>query len=78
MKKSSTSSSEKQIQNAKKLLESRGYFVRNLWHTDDVTSNHPDCPEEDAHDILYSALTNDATYEQIWLAIKYEANKRGY
>jgi Ran GTPase-activating protein (RanGAP) involved in mRNA processing and transport len=60
------------IDDAKKLLKEHGYFVDNLWQTEDVTMNH-ECTEEEAQTILYSALTNDATYQQIWEAISYEA-----
>jgi hypothetical protein len=35
------------IDDAKKLLRSEGYFVDNLWQTDDVTMNY-DCTEEEA------------------------------
>ena len=64
------------VNEAKAFLESNGYFVRNLWHTDDVTGNYPECSEDDAHDILYEALTNEATYDQICLAIDISADKR--
>ena len=61
-----------EIAKAKQLLKDNGYFVDNLWQTEDVTMNH-ECTEEEAQTILYSALTNDATYQQIWEAISYEA-----
>jgi hypothetical protein len=34
--------------------------------------NH-DCTEEEAQKVLEGALTNEATYQQIWDAISYEA-----
>lgn len=61
-----------EIAKAKELLKSEGYFVDNLWYTEDVTMNH-ECTEEEAQTILYRALTNEATYQQIWEAISYEA-----
>lgn len=61
-----------EIAKAKELLKSEGYFVDNLWQTEDVTMNH-ECTEEEAQTILYRALTNEATYQQIWEAISYEA-----
>ena len=61
-----------EIENAKKLLRSEGYFVDNLWQTCDVTLNY-DCTEEEAQGVLNSAFTNDATYQQIWEAISYKA-----
>lgn len=60
------------IENAFQVLRQNGYFVDNLWQTYDVTFNY-DCTEEEAHRILYGALTNDATMEQIWFAISEEA-----
>jgi hypothetical protein len=57
---------------AKGFLESQGYFVGNLWHVDDVMNDYK-CSSEDAQDILYSALTNNATMERIWFAIQYHA-----
>lgn len=60
------------IDDAKKLLKEHGYFVENLWQTEDVTINW-DCTEEEAQEVLEGALTNEATYQQIWEAISYEA-----
>jgi len=56
------------IEEAKKILEEQGYFIRNLWHVDDVKGMFR-CTDEEAQDVLDDALTNDATMEQIWLAI---------
>lgn len=53
---------------AKAVLRKNGYFVENLWCVDDVTQNY-DCTEEQAQRVLEISLTNDATMEQIWLAI---------
>ena len=61
-----------EIAQAKELLRSEGYFVDNLWQTCDVTLNY-NCTEEEAQGVLNSALTNDATYQQIWEAISYKA-----
>jgi hypothetical protein len=60
------------IDDAKKLLKSEGYYVDNLWQTYDVTANY-ECTEEEAQKVLDSALTNEATYQQIWEAISYKA-----
>ena len=68
----------KAIEEAKVLLESYGYFVKNLWHVEDVTTKFPDCPEDVAQDILNDALTNEAIFDQIWFDIEYEASSRGY
>ena len=69
----------KQINEAKALLEQNGYHVSNLWHTDDVHSLF-DCSEDEAQEVLHSALTNDNTMEQIRFAIRQsaEANNLKY
>ena len=51
-------------------LKERGYFVDNLWTTEDVQSRF-NCTSEEAQEVLEQALTNDATMEQIWLAIEF-------
>lgn len=61
-----------EIENAKQVLKSAGYYVDNLWQTYDVTANY-ECTEEESQKVLNGALTNDATYQQIWEAISYEA-----
>lgn len=66
---------QNEIEKAKKLLRDNGYFVDNLWRTEDVTGNF-ECSEEEAQDVLLSALTNEATMEQIWLAIHSEGEYR--
>jgi hypothetical protein len=58
----------KDVLEARALLRSKGYFVDNLWTTDDVTENY-NCTQEQAHQVLEMALTNEATMQQIWLAI---------
>jgi hypothetical protein len=49
---------------AKEILKSKGYFVDNLWHIDDVTSSW-ECSDTDAYKILEMSLTNGWTMEQI-------------
>jgi hypothetical protein len=65
-------SREVDIENAIQVLRKNGYFVDNLWQTCDVTFNYK-CTEEEAHEVLYKALTNETTMEQIWFAISEEA-----
>ena len=55
---------------ARALLRSKGYFVENLWSVDDVMQNY-DCNKDVAYDVLERAMTNEATTEQIFLAIDY-------
>lgn len=57
-----------EIENAKKLLRSEGYYVDNLWQTCDVTMNY-DCTEEQAQEVLDGALKDDYVSQQIFEAI---------
>jgi hypothetical protein len=57
-----------EIEKAKQVLRDAGYFVDNLWHRYDVQQNY-DCTDEEAMEILESALTNEYTQEQIFDAI---------
>lgn len=68
-------SREVDIENSLQVLKRNGYFVDNLWQTCDIRE-HYKCSEEEAYDILYSALTNDFTMEQIWSAIHQEVLNR--
>jgi len=52
----------------KEVLEERGFYTDNLWHTDDVKGKF-ECDDEQAHEVLKNAFRNDATYEQIWMSI---------
>jgi hypothetical protein len=60
------------IEDAKKILESNGYFVANLWHISDAMEYYQ-CDEDTAQDILYKALTNEYVMQSIWDAIDYVA-----
>ena len=63
------------IDNAKKVLRENGYFVDNLWHVSDVKENY-ECTDELAQEVLSASLQNEATMEQIWFAIHFEAGFR--
>lgn len=65
------------VEQAKEVLKANGYFVDNLWCVDDVKDNYK-CSDEDAQEVLNKALTNDATMEQIWFAIKMVAEDKGF
>jgi hypothetical protein len=56
------------VEQAKQVLKEAGYFVDNLWHVSDV-KDRLDCNNDIAQEILEEALTNEATMEQIWMAI---------
>lgn len=65
---------ENKIAEAKNTLRSAGYFVDNLWQTEDVKMNW-NCTEEQAQKVLSKVLQYDAIYELVWDGIKYEAEK---
>ena len=58
----------REIEEAKVLLRKAGYFTDNLWCIEDVQGRFK-CDDETAQDILNTALTNEATIEQIHYAI---------
>ena len=66
-----------QIDNAKKYLESQGFFTANLWHTDDVCQNY-DVNQDQALDIIEDAMTSDWMISQIFEAIDIIAEENGY
>lgn len=66
-----------EIEQAKAILKKHGYQVDNLWHIDDAKSKF-NLSDDDAYDLVYRALTNDATMEQIWLAIDIIGDIEGY
>jgi len=59
----------KDVNQARELLEKNGYFVKNLWHVDDVMSSY-NCSEEVAQEVLYSALTNNYMMSVVWETIQ--------
>lgn len=65
------------IAQAKFTLRQAGYFVDNLWHVDDVKLRYNCKDDEQAQEILSSALENDATMDQIWFAIDMAAQDDG-
>ena len=52
------------IEQAKQVLKENGYYVDNLWHTDDV-HQFGDISEDGAYDVLDSVLQNAYTIEKI-------------
>jgi hypothetical protein len=76
---------DEQIKNLKALVEFESndlpkiredYQTENLWCVEDVKSKFK-CDNDDALEVLESALTNDATMEQIWCAIEFHAEEMG-
>ena len=66
----------KKIEEAKKLLSDNGYYTDNLWQIADVQEKFK-CTDEEAQGVLISALSNDATMEQIWFAIDFHGEDDG-
>ena len=65
----------KEVEEAKALLKENGYYTDNLWHIDDVKANYECEDDSEAQEVLDSALTNEATMDQIlsiadWLTSK--------
>lgn len=63
-----TESEESEVDFAREVLKSKGFQVDNLWSILDVQDNY-ECDDSTAQEILYGALTNEATMHQIWFAI---------
>ena len=61
---------------SKQQLSRQGYVLSNLWHIDDVKSIFK-CDDDEAQDVLDSALSNEATMNQIWFAIRFHAEDYG-
>lgn len=61
---------ETEVEKAKAVLKQHGYFVDNLWSTQDVTDRY-ECTEEQAQEVLNKALTNEYITEQVFLTIDY-------
>ena len=76
MKNLTTEEQEIRIDNAKAVLKAAGYFVDNLWHVEDVQAKF-DCSPIEGMAVLSRALTNEATMEQIWLAIYVDGDYNG-
>ena len=56
---------------AKQVLRDNGYFVDNLWHIHDVYNvADGNIQKDQAMQVLRTALTNEATIEQIWMSIQ--------
>lgn len=77
--------SEEQINNLKLLIEHgdndlpkirNDYQTENLWSVEDVKAIF-NCTDEEALEVLEEALTNDATMQQIWYAIKFHGEHNG-
>jgi len=63
-----------EVEESKQVLRRRGYFVEGLWRVINITSNYH-CTEEEAHQIIADAFSNEETIKQIWKAIREAADK---
>ena len=63
-------SREEEIKVAQATLKKHGYCVEALWHIGDVKSKRPDITDEQAMEILDSALGGDRIMNEIWEEIK--------
>lgn len=52
------------------------YQMGNLWQVKDVQSKYA-CEKDDALSLLQSALSNEATMNQVWAAIEHHAEDQG-
>jgi hypothetical protein len=57
-------------------LRDNYYQTENLWCIEDVKNRYK-CTDEEAMEVLESALQNDATMEQIWFAINFHTEEMG-
>ncbi len=60
----------------KELLTNRGFYTGNLWQVEDVKGIFK-CDDDEAQDVLDSALTNEETMNQIWFAVRFHADEYG-
>ena len=70
-------SNQKEVEKAKAILKENGYQVDNLWSVDDAKAKF-NITDDEAHHLIYKALTNEATMEQVWLAIDIIGEIEGY
>ena len=66
------------IQEARLVLKKAGYFTDNLWNIEDVRNlmDDKDITDDEALDILESALCNELVVENIWFAIDVFAEQK--
>tara|TARA_A100000172_G_C3016604_1_gene101684 strand:+ start:32 stop:310 length:279 start_codon:yes stop_codon:yes gene_type:complete len=57
------------IAKAIETLNNAGFYTGSLYHVDDV-KRYFKCTNDEALDVLDSAIDNDGTAETIWIAIK--------
>lgn len=69
----------RKVEDAKKVLKEAGYAVESVWSVNDVKPLfEEEISDEGAQYIVNKALENEATMEQIWLAIKMTGEANGF
>jgi len=64
------------IEACKDSLKRKGFFIENLWHTDDVIQNYK-CDESEAQNVLYSVFDSEWLIEQIFEMIDEQCKAKG-
>lgn len=67
---------QEQVEHAKEVLRTNGYYVDNLWTTNDVTDRF-ECDETEAYGVLDRALQGEWLMEQIHGIIQDIAEEEG-
>ena len=62
-----------EIEQAKAILKQHGYYVGNLWSTQDVTDYY-NCTDEQAQEVLNTVLSSEGIMEQINIDISFECS----
>ena len=76
LKPNTMKTTDKEISDAKELLEKNGFFTKTLWSVSDVMINY-DCTIEEAQKVLENVFKNEATNDQIWLSIDVACEEYG-
>lgn len=63
-----------ETEKALNLLSDEGYYVKNLWHIDDVQKKYK-CTKQEALEVLDESLTGELIVEEIFEKIDMSANK---
>ena len=59
-----------EVNEAKEFLKSKGYYVDNLWHIEDVKDIRPNnLTDEQAYEILDKAMNNEYLMNETWETI---------
>lgn len=65
------------IEQARQVLRDAGYYVDNLWCTEDV-QNICKCSEQEAQNVLHQVLNTEHVTDEINFSIRMEIDRRGF